>query len=146
MDLGPDDFGGQPWRVATKTWSSRGRMPQEVHRQFLEAGCDVIETDTFGATSLVLAEYDLQDQAYELNVKAAQLAREMADRYSTPEKPRLWRAPWAPPPSCPPGMWVSMRCAIPLPNRPWSAGRQRRSVHHRNLPRPSADQGSLGRP
>ena len=90
MDLGPDDFGGAALEGCNENLVvTRPDAVQEVHRQFLEAGCDVIETDTFGATSLVLAEYDLQDQAYELNVKAAQLAREMADRYSTPEKPRF---------------------------------------------------------
>ncbi|MEL7224846.1 MAG: homocysteine S-methyltransferase family protein, partial [Cyanobacteria bacterium J06576_12] len=47
------------------------------------------ETDTFGGTSLVLAEYDLSDRAYELNKKAAVLARKAADDYSTPEKPRF---------------------------------------------------------
>jgi 5-methyltetrahydrofolate--homocysteine methyltransferase len=60
-----------------------------VHRQFLEVGADVIETDTFGATSLVLAEYDIADQAFAINKKAAELAREMADAYSTPDKPRF---------------------------------------------------------
>ena len=90
MDLGPDDFGGAALEGCNENLVvTRPDAVQEVHRQFLEAGCDVIETDTFGATSLVLAEYDLQDQTYELNVKAAQLAREMADRYSTPEKPRF---------------------------------------------------------
>jgi 5-methyltetrahydrofolate--homocysteine methyltransferase len=62
---------------------------QAVHRQFLEVGADVIETDTFGAASIVLAEYGLEDQAFVLNKRAAELAREMADRYSTPEKPRF---------------------------------------------------------
>ena len=62
---------------------------QTVHRQFLEAGCDVIETDTFGAASIVLAEYGLEDKAFELNKRAAELAREMADQFSTPEKPRF---------------------------------------------------------
>jgi 5-methyltetrahydrofolate--homocysteine methyltransferase len=62
---------------------------QAVHRQFLEVGADVIETDTFGATSLVLAEYDIADQAFAINKRAAELAREMAAAYSTPEKPRF---------------------------------------------------------
>ena len=90
MDLGPDDFGGADLEGCNENLVvTRPDAVQEVHRQFLEAGCDVIETDTFGATSLVLSEYDLQDQTYELNVQAARLAREMADRYSTPEKPRF---------------------------------------------------------
>ncbi len=90
MDLGPDDFGGAALEGCNENLVvTRPDAVQEVHRQFLEAGCDVIETDTFGATSLVLAEYDLQDQTYELNVKAAQLAREMADRYSTAREAAL---------------------------------------------------------
>ena len=62
---------------------------QAVHRLFLDAGCDVIETDTFGAASVVLAEYGLENQAFELNRRAAELAREMADQYSSERKPRF---------------------------------------------------------
>jgi 5-methyltetrahydrofolate--homocysteine methyltransferase len=61
----------------------------KVHASFLEVGADVIETDTFGATSIVLAEYNIADQAYRLNLAAAQLARQVADRYSTPDHPRF---------------------------------------------------------
>lgn len=57
--------------------------------KYLEAGSDIIETNTFGATSIVLAEYQLQDRAFELNRTAAQLARSAADKFSTPSKPRL---------------------------------------------------------
>ncbi len=60
-----------------------------IHRAYLEAGADIIETDTFGGTSIVLAEFQLQDRAYELNYKAAKLARQVADEMSTPEKPRF---------------------------------------------------------
>jgi 5-methyltetrahydrofolate--homocysteine methyltransferase len=68
---------------------SRPDVIRSVHASFLEAGCDVIETDSFGSTSIVLAEYDLQDRTRELNIAAAQLARAVADEYSTPEKPRF---------------------------------------------------------
>ncbi len=60
-----------------------------IHRAYLEAGADIIETDTFGGTSLVLAEFQLQDRAYELNFAAAKLARQVADEVSTPAKPRF---------------------------------------------------------
>ena len=60
-----------------------------VHRSFLEVGVDVIETDTFRANRLTLKEYGLQDRTLELNRKAAILARELADAYSTPEQPRF---------------------------------------------------------
>lgn len=61
----------------------------KVHRDFLAAGADVIETDTFGGTEFVLAEYNLQDQAYYLNKTAAELAKRCAAEFSTPEKPRF---------------------------------------------------------
>ena len=60
-----------------------------IHRAYLEAGADIVETDTFGGASLVLAEFGLQDRAYELNYTAAKLARQVADEVSTPEKPRF---------------------------------------------------------
>ncbi len=90
MDLSAEDFGGPALEGCNENLVfTRPDAVQEVHRQFLEAGCDVIETDTFGAASIVLAEYDLEDQAFAINRRAAELAREMADRYSTPEKPRF---------------------------------------------------------
>ncbi len=90
MGLSPDDFGGPVLEGCNEHLVlTRPDVVQEVHRQFLEAGCDVIETDTFGAASIVLAEYGLEDQAYALNRRAAELAREMADRFSTPDKPRF---------------------------------------------------------
>src|ERR1041385_1155620 len=54
-----------------------------IHRAYLEAGADIVETDTFGGTSVVLAEFQLQDRAYELNYAAAKLARQAADEFST---------------------------------------------------------------
>ena len=90
MDLGPDDFGGAALEGCNENLVfTRPDAVQAVHRQFLEAGCDVIETDTFGATSLVLAEYDIADQTFALNKRAAELAREMAAAYSTSDKPRF---------------------------------------------------------
>ena len=90
MNLGPDDFGGAALEGCNENLVfTRPDAVQVVHRQFLEVGADVIETDTFGAASIVLAEYDLQDQAFAINKRAAELAREMADAYSTPNKPRF---------------------------------------------------------
>ncbi len=90
MNLSADDFGGAALEGCNEYLVvTRPDAVQAVHRQFLEAGCDVIETDTFGAASIVLAEYGLEDQAFALNKRAAELAREMADRYSSPEKPRF---------------------------------------------------------
>ena len=90
MDLTAEDFGGVELEGCNENLVvTRPDAVQAVHQQFLEAGCDVIETDTFGAASIVLVEYGLEDRAYALNKKAAELAREMANRYSTPEKPRF---------------------------------------------------------
>src|SRR5579883_1313674 len=60
-----------------------------IHRAYLEAGADIIETDTFGGASVVLSEFNLQDRAYELNYAAAKLARQVADEISTSAKPRF---------------------------------------------------------
>ena len=60
-----------------------------IHRAYLAAGCDIVETNTFGATPLVLAEYGLQDQTDALNLAAARLARAAADEFSTPARLRF---------------------------------------------------------
>ena len=59
-----------------------------IHKQYLEAGADIIETNTFNGTQLVLSEFHVGDEAYALNKAAAELARRVADEYSTPAKPR----------------------------------------------------------
>lgn len=90
MDLTAEDFGGEALEGCNENLVvTRPDAVQAVHRLFLDAGCDVIETDTFGAASVVLAEYGLEDQAFELNRRAAELAREMADHYSNDTKPRF---------------------------------------------------------
>ena len=90
MDLTADDFGGEALEGCNENLViTRPDAVQAVHRLFLDAGCDVIETDTFGAASVVLAEYGLENQAFELNRRAAELAREMADQYSSERKPRF---------------------------------------------------------
>ncbi|MCM3339935.1 methionine synthase [Paenibacillus sp. MER TA 81-3] len=88
-DLTPDDFGGEHLDGCNEMLVlTRPDVISRIHEQYLEAGADILETNTFGATSVVLAEYDLQDRARELNVAAAKLAVEAAARYSTPEWPR----------------------------------------------------------
>ncbi|SFE33501.1 methionine synthase [Alteribacillus iranensis] len=88
-DLTPEDFGGEHYDGCNEYLNvTAPHVLEKIHRDYLEAGADIIETNTFGATSIVLADYDLEDHAEELNVKAAQLAREAADEYSTDEWPR----------------------------------------------------------
>ncbi len=62
---------------------------QEVHEQYLAAGADLIETNTFGATSVAQDDYHMADLAYEMNLVAARLARAACDKYSTPDKRRF---------------------------------------------------------
>ncbi|MEZ5538303.1 MAG: methionine synthase [Thiolinea sp.] len=62
---------------------------REIHAQYLDAGADILETNTFNATTISMADYDMQELAYELNVAATQLAREVADQFSTADKPRF---------------------------------------------------------
>ena len=62
---------------------------QEIHEKYLAAGADIIETNTFGATSVAQDDYFMSDLAYEMNVEAAKLARAACDKYSTPDKPRF---------------------------------------------------------
>ena len=68
---------------------TRPDVIREIHEQYLAAGADIIETNTFGATSIAQEDYDLAGIAYELNVEAARLARAACDKYSTPDKPRF---------------------------------------------------------
>jgi 5-methyltetrahydrofolate--homocysteine methyltransferase len=60
-----------------------------IHEAYLQAGADILETNTFNATRVSQAEYGLEDLAFELNVAGARLARDIADKYSTPDKPRF---------------------------------------------------------
>jgi len=59
-----------------------------IHREYLEAGADILETNTFNANAVSLTDYDMAELAYELNYAGAALARKAADEFSTPDKPR----------------------------------------------------------
>ncbi|MCI0788638.1 MAG: homocysteine S-methyltransferase family protein, partial [Chloroflexi bacterium] len=89
-DLGPDDFGGPEYEGCNEYLTlTRPDVIEEIHRSYLEAGADIIETNTFGATPVVLAEYGLAHEARRLNRESATLARRAADAASTPDKPRF---------------------------------------------------------
>jgi 5-methyltetrahydrofolate--homocysteine methyltransferase len=68
---------------------SRPDIIRDIHADFFRVGCDIVETDTFGGTSIVLSEFDLADRVHEINLKAAQLAKEVAQQFSTKDKPRF---------------------------------------------------------
>ena len=67
------------------------KLIEEIHRAYLEAGADIIETDTFNGTALSLEEFGLQEHVFELNTTAAELARRAADEFTrkNPDKPRF---------------------------------------------------------
>lgn len=67
------------------------KIVKEVHRQFLEAGADIIETNTFSATTIAMADYGMENWVYELNFQSAKIAREVADEFTAqnPQKPRF---------------------------------------------------------
>ncbi|GGF94235.1 methionine synthase [Paenibacillus aceti] len=88
-NLSPADFGGEDLDGCNEMLVlTRPDVIQNIHERYLQAGADLIETNTFGATSIVLAEYGLEDRARDINLAAAQLAIAAADKYSTPEHPR----------------------------------------------------------
>src|SRR6266446_2670661 len=68
---------------------SRPDIIRDIHADFFQVGCDIVETNTFGGTGLVLGEFDLRDKVREINLKAAKLAREVAQQFSTKDKPRF---------------------------------------------------------
>ncbi len=83
QNLTADDFGGERFNGCNEYLVvTKPSAVENVHRDYLEAGCDVIETNSFGSTSIVLSEYGLGDLSYDLNFKAATIARNVADGYS----------------------------------------------------------------
>lgn len=90
MKLTAEHFGGERTNGCNDYLViSYPQAVEAVHRSFLEVGVDVLETDTFRANRLTLAEYGLQERVNEINRAAAALARRLADEYSTPEQPRF---------------------------------------------------------
>src|SRR5579872_993968 len=68
---------------------SRPDIIRDIHADFFRVGCDIVETDTFQGSGIVLGEFDLGDRVREINLKAAQLAKEVAQQFSTKEQPRF---------------------------------------------------------
>jgi methionine synthase (B12-dependent) (EC 2.1.1.13) len=90
QNLTVEDFGGESFVGCNEYLNiTRPDAPEKVHRSFLEVGVDVIETNSFGATSIVLNEYGLADRAYEINKRAAEIARKVADEFSTSGRRRF---------------------------------------------------------
>jgi len=87
-DLSVDDYWGKEGCNELLV-QSRPDVIRAIHASFFEVGCDVVETNSFGSSRIVLAEYDLGDQVRELNLVAARLAKEVAAQFSTPNHPRF---------------------------------------------------------
>ena len=68
---------------------TRPDVIRDIHEGYLAAGADLIETNTFGATTVAQADYDMQHLAREMNLQSAKLARAACDKFSTPDKPRF---------------------------------------------------------
>ncbi|CAI8030269.1 Methionine synthase [Geodia barretti] len=91
-DLGPDDFGGEEYEGCNEYLNiTRPDVIHDIHRGYLDAGADIIQTNTFGATALVLGEYSLAPEARRINREAAGIARRAADEATAadPDKPRF---------------------------------------------------------
>ena len=90
--LSAADFGGPALEGCNENLvRTRPDVILDIHRAYLEAGADIIETDSFGGTRVVLAEYHLENETAALNRAAAELARHAADEFSTADQAALGR-------------------------------------------------------
>ena len=104
--LGEADYRGERFKDHPKDLKGNNELLQftrpdvisEIHDGYLVAGADLIETNTFGATSVAQEDYGLAEVALEMNVAAARLARAACDKFSTPDKPRFVAGAFGPTP------------------------------------------------
>ncbi|MEX2599731.1 MAG: methionine synthase, partial [Dehalococcoidia bacterium] len=90
LDLTAEDFGGPDYEGCNEYLNvTKPDAIKGIHRGFLGSGSDIIETNTFGSTPLVLSEYDLSERASEITKAGAEIARACADEYETDERPRF---------------------------------------------------------
>ncbi len=90
LNLSIDDWGGPNFENCSENLLyTRPDAIESVHTAFLDVGCDVIETNSFGGSEVVLAEFGIVEKTYDVNLKAAQLAKRIASDYSTAAKPRF---------------------------------------------------------
>lgn len=90
LNLSIDEWGGPNFENCSENLLyTRPDAIESVHNAFLSAGCDVIETNSFGGSEIVLAEFGIAEKTYDVNFKAAALAKRIASDYSTPDKPRF---------------------------------------------------------
>jgi 5-methyltetrahydrofolate--homocysteine methyltransferase len=90
QELHANDFGGEALEGCNEVLVvTKPEAVEQLHRSFLDVGVDVIETDSFGAFSVVLAEYGIAERAHELALASALIARRVADEYASPGSPRF---------------------------------------------------------
>lgn len=90
LDLSIDEWGGPAFENCSENLLyTRPDAIEKVHQAFLDVGCDVIETNSFGGSEVVLVEFGIADKTYDVNLRAAQLAKRIAGDYSTYDKPRF---------------------------------------------------------
>lgn len=90
LNLTIDDWGGPEFENCSENLLyTRPDAIETVHKAFLDVGCDVIETNSFGGGEVVLQEFGIADKTYDVNFRAAALAKRIASDYSTKEKPRF---------------------------------------------------------
>ncbi|HMQ04279.1 MAG TPA: homocysteine S-methyltransferase family protein [Pyrinomonadaceae bacterium] len=90
LNLSIDEWGGAEFENCSENLLyTRPDAIESVHTAFLEAGCDVIETNSFGGSEVVLSEFGIAEKTYDVNFKAATLAKRIAADFSTPDKPRF---------------------------------------------------------
>jgi len=90
LNLTDIDFGGLDYEGCNENLSiTKPEAIKSIHRMFLEAGADIVETNSFGSTPLVLDEYHLGKEAFAISEASAKIAREVADKFATEEKPRF---------------------------------------------------------
>src|SRR3954451_3849006 len=88
LNLTIDDWGGPQFENCSENLLyTRPDAIRAVHTSFLDIGCDVIETNSFGGSEVVLTEFGIDKTAYDVNRKAAELAKHLANDYSTPDRP-----------------------------------------------------------
>src|SRR6187549_2338671 len=90
LNLSIDEWGGPAFENCSENLLyTRPDAIESVHKAFLDVGCDVIETNSFGGSEVVLTEFGIADKTYDVNKRAAALAKRIASDYSTPDKPRF---------------------------------------------------------
>ncbi|MCW5948747.1 MAG: methionine synthase [Pyrinomonadaceae bacterium] len=90
LNLSIDEWGGPEFENCSENLLyTRPDAIESVHTAFLEAGCDVIETNSFGGSEVVLTEFGIADKTYDVNFRAAALAKRIASDFSTPDRPRF---------------------------------------------------------